>query len=267
MNFLRSRNGKSKSNASRKPRNESNNTSTSSRRSSIESDSSASDNSDNTEESTSSRFVTAQTRIMPRVVTDSSKPNISKVDPKADNRKADTPKKHNLFSRTVSRAKPVSPLAPATAPKADSAASRVPNVYDGDKTNLLEIWKRETASTVSKNRGKNKPEILQIDNLLNQYQKLGRPRLGYTQEHIDKLDEINKKINDLLKNPGSRKAAAEELQRFIQAELQKVNSQPEDITKIDINQIINWGSDQVPNVMTGGVRDTLNGQKIGRAHV
>ncbi|WP_414621864.1 hypothetical protein [Calothrix sp. CCY 0018] len=95
--------------------------------------------------------------------------------------------------------------------------------------NILRTWKSKTKSLFSNNRGKNRPDLLKVDRLLGEYEdlKILSQENKPSQKQLDKLQEINITLENFLKDPGSRKDAVEELQKFITDEVETLQGTSE----------------------------------------
>ena len=141
--------------------------------------------------------------------------------------------------------------------------------------NLLKFWQDKTKSRRSGNRGKNRPILLEIDRSLRDYQTLGKSELDNTKpslrKRLEKLQEVNKQLEKLLEDPGSRQNAAMNLRSVIATEIASLRSQieiaPDTIRDLNINRSLDWSKEKAAEVMTGGVRDTLVEQNEANALV
>jgi hypothetical protein len=109
-------------------------------------------------------------------------------------------------------------------------------------------------------------QIKVIDTLLEEYRKLGNPKLDYTEAQKKKLKEIDQALDKSLSKPSDAiKKIGDEVNKLKASVRQKLESADSGITKLDVDTVLNWDKDQVPDAMTAGTKDTLDEQNDANA--
>lgn len=167
----------------------------------------------------------------------------------------------------------VSELRPRTISSSRTGKSRRDSRRDFSKISepirtesLFNSWRTATQAG-GLEVGKGNRLVGEINTLLEEFEKVDS--IKYSKVHREKLREIDQKLESF-RNYDSDIArtlnpAAKTLQVSIRQKLEILENL--DLSNIDIDEVLDWSRDRVPDAMTGGVRKTLEEQNAANALV